>query len=402
MKKKIILFLLLNLMLITYIDTLNESTSTTLIKKLNFSINRKLNEEDISITEQSEEQSEYTEEIYPSQNPTDSEKNANTTSLETNGSTKSKNTISIVLLQIRIYYYSIELYFLVDSFPEYLYLLLTAKITKLTSFNSRRNLEVAEPFEAILEAKIYDKINNIYKFNVYSEDEKLQELLDRGDNIKIEINKIELASNVEDIQINDLYILDSHLGEYSNNQNQPVFDFSTIFEWGYDGNYITKKYYIKEISYCTSEYKFNITINKELDLENTIKIYLVFKGKNKGKNIIVNAECVLLNLKNMIMCQADDETKNLNYTMDDYLFISENELISITANNDFTFPLYCYEKPPIVGIIAISSIFATVVIIVFIIIFFINKRGTRERGYEHPNNYNSNNVIGLSSGNYSK
>ena len=77
-------------------------------------------------------------------------------------------------------------------------------------------------------------------------------------------------------------------------------------------------------------------------------------------------------------------------------------LIFISLDESLIFSLYCYEKPPIAAIIFISAIFIFVVIVVIVIIIFINKKGKGERGYEIPNNSNSNNVLGLSSYGLSK
>ena len=101
------------------------------------------------------------------------------------------------------------------------------------------------------------------------------------------------------------------------------------------------------------------------------------------------------------MCQMERETLNVNFTMNDYISSDQNKIIYISTEEDFVFPLYCYEKPPIAAIIFISSIFLFVVIVVIAIVIFLNKKGRGPKGYDAPNNI-SNNVLGISSGGYSK
>ena len=77
----------------------------------------------------------------------------------------------------------------------------------------------------------------------------------------------------------------------------------------------------------------------------------------------------------------------------------DNELIVIKPlNSDSTFTLECYEEPPIAAIISIVVLFFFVVIVVIIIIIVMNKKGRGDRGYELPNESNSNNILGLGGG----
>ena len=293
---------------------------------------------------------------------------------------------------------SIELYILSDSNElndDSLFLKLEITFSLI---NSLRNVQESKEDIITAYARPLKKKGNIYLYKIDSND-ALDQLNDQNDNFKIVINNIELQTSKTDVIVNELYNLDLHLGEYANSQNQPSFDFSSLFEVCCAGNYTQNLYKIKQISSCTDEYKFNLAIDNDINVRETKLINLVFKGINR--RFEVNARCTLSpNLKKLITCQADDETRDLNYTMNDYLFINENELLFITLDNDVGFPLYCYEKPPIGAIIAIAAVFVLVLIIVFIIIIYINKKGKEDLGYEAPNNSNSNNVIGISSGPY--
>ena len=110
------------------------------------------------------------------------------------------------------------------------------------------------------------------------------------------------------------------------------------------------------------------------------------------KNYIVNNECILSSkYNNLAICQSDDETKDLNYTMDDFIIIEKNQLIAIFIEQNKTFSLFCYEKPPIAGIIVIVGLFLLIVIIVIIIILYLNKKG--KGGKKYNNIYDKSNVI---------
>ena len=194
----------------------------------------------------------------------------------------------------------------------------------------------------------------------------------------------------------DLYKLDLHLGEFADSINQPSLEFSTIIPSYYDYYYEEIEYNaiiykIEEVSSCTSEYKFNLTLDKNIDI-NEKKIELKFKGSDGMKNYIVNNECILSSkYNNLAICQSDDETKDLNYTMDDFIIIEKNQLIAIFIEQNKTFSLFCYEKPPIAGIIVIVGLFLLIVIIVIIIILYLNKKG--KGGKKYNNIYDKSNVI---------
>lgn len=302
------------------------------------------------------------------------------------------------MLQLNLKSYNIYLYFLsseITSFPQGTYL-----ISKINIYDSKSQ-------EYTIKLNISDQKGNYFQCIYPIEEEKDKELYslieEKGEkNLRLVVNYLNFFGEEEENgngNIRQFYNFDIHLGEYADSQKQS-FDFSNLFNYDYD--YITKIYKIKEASSCTSDYYFNLTLDKEIEVNETKKINLVFKGNKGKKTITINTECSLSNLNNIIVCQSDEETKDLNYNMEDYLFINENELLSITADNDLTFHLYCYEEPPIEAIIVLAVVFIFVLIVVIIVIIFINKKGRGEQGYDAPNISNSNNIIGFSSGGLSK
>ena len=139
--------------------------------------------------------------------------------------------------------------------------------------------------------------------------------------------------------INDkLYNLDVNLGKNTDNQKPPSMDLSLIFSEESKTNYIIRGYKVKDISPCSEEYKFNIN--------------------NGTRAFRLNIECILSEkYNNIIPCQSNMETPNMNFSMNDDFSLDENKLIYISADKDYNFPLFSYEKPPIVAIIFITSIF---------------------------------------------
>lgn len=196
-----------------------------------------------------------------------------------------------------------------------------------------------------------------------------------------------------------------NLGNNYDSQKKYETDLSKIFEEE-NPKYSIKSYKVQEITECTDEFKFNLTLNNALDLKNDSEITLSFiinmmNGFMAYSTTIIpamltNATCNLSSkYNNIIPCQSEKETRNVNFSLVDYLIYDANELIMIYADDNFTFPLYCYEQPPTAAILIITSIFLFVLIVVIAIIFLINRKGKGGKGYDVPNN-ESNNILRLS------
>lgn len=330
--------------------------------------------------------------------------------------------LSINLLQVQFNDDDLNLYlyfFSREIIPDDMELKIKIVIDSINS----NNLEESKKIETFKAIKIKNIINNNNEISCYTiDDVKYNTLINTYEegNIKIIVNKIEL--NNKEYQINNQkYILNVNLGDNGESQKKHNINFQKVLSE--NPNYNIRTYEIQEISSCSNELKFNLTVDREIKESNS-EITLVFnqnfqdsnlgRRKNKGGNnkeinrdsipktinftsMNVTALCNLSSkYNNIIPCKTEEETRNLNYTMNDYLFYDENHLIFIYYNES-NISLYCYEKPPIAAIIFIAAIFFFIVIVVIIIIIFINKKGRGNNGYEIPNNGNSNNALGLSS-----
>ncbi len=263
-------------------------------------------------------------------------------------------------------------------------------------------------------------IKDNYEILYYStDDEEFTNLIqeyNEGKMTKIVVTKIEA---IEDKEGNsNLYKLDVEFQDNADSEkNQNVDFYSLVVTEG--TNYDIKVLKIKEVSLCNTEFKFNFTVDDNIkgnDAKITLTLKLDFSrfsfrgnySSSSGTNYTSNtpypkADCTLSSkYKNIIPCLLNRETTaNINFSIFNYFSMDENQMISISADSNFYFPLYCHENSPIAAIIFISSMFLFIVIVVIVIIILMNKKGRGERGYEAPNNSN-NNMIGMSSGNLSK
>ena len=336
------------------------------------------------------------------------------------------------LLQVQVKDNNLYIYFLSNIFEEDISLNITLSIYTTLS---RRNLDEKAPIEKnILVKKIAKKISNNQQISQFSTDDKefislLREY--REGDIRIVVKRIEMAKSKD--SIGKLFDIDVNLGNNTDSQQSKSVDLSVIFAGENKSDYNIRIYKVKEVSLCTDEYKFNLTVDSKIEGED-VKISLDFSmnnaltsGGNRTTNsrqsstnlfsggtssgnrsgnrtnmtrsFKLNIECILSGkYNNIIPCQSSMETLNVNFSMNDYISFDENKLIFITSDKDFIFPLYCYEKPPIAAIIFITSIFFFVVIVVIVIIIFINKKGQGDKGYDPPNASNSNNILGFNSG----
>ena len=306
--------------------------------------------------------------------------------------------ISIVLLQVNVNDGYIDIFFLsIETILQSTILIVTFKIYVLN--------EEIEPKEFTMEAiNSYNERFDIYYYYIMNYDnEEFNKLFsEKGkDNLRVVINNIEFK-NDEVENFNELYKLDLHLGVYADSLNKPNFDFSNIISYHSDINIKSNIYKVKGISSCEKDYKFNLTLDKNIDIDEK-KINIVFKGNDSKKTYTINAECILTSkYNNLIVCQVDYETKDLSYIMNDYLTINSNELLFIYCQKNSTLPLFCYEKAPILGIVFIVGVFIFIVIIIFIIIILVNKKGKDSQKYDYHKNFNDNKVFGISSGIISK
>ena len=311
----------------------------------------------------------------------------------------------MALLQVQLSNSNLDLYILSEQMiPENLELNITIVIYISRNVRYLKDIETIEmTVKAIKKNKISNNNEEISCFSI--EDDQFKSIMDMYslENIRIVVNKIDIINNGVKNN-NQLFALNFNLGgDNADSAKKHNIDFSKIILEDSDSNYNIKIYKIQEISSCSNEYKFNLTIDKNIEGINN-EIELSFLGSIEKRNFTLKAICTLSsNYNNIMPCQFEEEFGNINFTtMNDYLDYNENELIFISLDESLIFSLYCYEKPPIAAIIFITAIFFFVVIVVIVIIIFINKKGKGEKGYEMPNNSNSNNVLGLSSYGLSK
>ena len=396
--------------------------------------------------------------IIPSSEPTQNNTSDQSQNHSSNNSTENNNTqgnnnktipsptesitISISLLQVKINDNNLDLYTFSNTvIPDDVYLSATISvyITK-----SSRILD-SEPIRMTVTLKkdLSKKVDNseISRFSAVGEE--LSSLINgyEQDEVRVVVNKIEIKEDKKNTRPGKLsYGLNVNLGENTDSQKNQDIDYDSIVSG--KSQYDIRSYKVLSVTPCTSEYKFNLTLDKSIKgTEEKINISFVIKidrlnmsfptsrtgivprgtvpssiprlpsgafnitsgGSGfSGRSFGPQAECTLSSkYNNIILCEMGRETPNMNFTMNDYISSDQNKIISIYTKEDFEFPLYCYEKPPIAAIIFISSVFLFVVIVVIVIIIFLNKKGRGAKGYDAPNNI-SNNVIGISYGGYSK
>lgn len=214
---------------------------------------------------------------------------------------------------------------------------------------------------------------------------------------KIILNNIDKID--DNYSENEIYKFDINLLENTDTSTQTNIDLSTLNE-----NTIAKIYIEEKMSSCSNELKFNLSVNNDIDI-NERNINLEFKvvnnyNNNNRRSFSLPVKCVLSSeYKRIIPCQLEEEPPQFSFTLTTFMEYIDNELIVIKPLNlDSTFTLECYEEPPIAAIISIVVLFFFVVIVVIIIIIVMNKKGRGDRGYELPNESNSNNILGLGGG----
>ena len=94
--------------------------------------------------------------------------------------------------------------------------------------------------------------------------------------MRILVKSIDLKNdNIKNF--NKIYSTEIKLGDYADSQNQPNIDLSAFIDDGGDINYISKSFIITGVTSCTNDFKFNLTLDKDVDISET-KINLVFTG----------------------------------------------------------------------------------------------------------------------------
>ena len=312
--------------------------------------------------------------------------------------------ISLILLQTKIVQKNLILYALLDNqFPNDIFL--TANIL-LTISNPSKNLNIKTEMDIFFTKRGY-LTNNIAEFAIFGEnDDNLQEYLEeyQSEEKRIIVNKIGISDTSYYYKGYERFIyFKANLGDYTDSNILPNINYSLYLNLYDYTDYDIYLYKIQEISSCNNEYKFNFTLNKNMG-SNQTGINIIFKRIGGNKDYEIIAKCNLSSEYNdKIPCQVDEEILNYNFTLVSHFIIDKNKttIIYLSTENDFIFPLYCFEKPPFVGIILFSSIFFVIIIAVIITIFIFNKKDRGEKEYKSPNN-NSNNIIGLSAGDISK
>ena len=382
--------------------------------------------------------------IIPSTEPTQNNNNPNKTPRDDNKTIPSITesiTISISLLQVKIKDYNLDLYIFSNTvIPNDVYLNATISvyITKSLRILDSEPIQLTVTLKKDLSKN--DENSEISRFSAV--DDELSSLIGgyEQDEVRVVVNTIEIKEDKKNIKPGkSSYELKVNLGENTDSQKNQDIDYESIISG--KSQYDIRLYKVQSVTPCTSEFKFNLTLDKsikgteekinitfEIDFDRlnmsspTSRTGTVPRGNfpssgirptgtinstrfpsgSSGRTPRLQAECTLSSkYNNIIMCEMGRETPDMNFTMNDYISSDENKIIFISTEEDFVFPLYCYEKPPIAAIIFISSVFLFVVIVVIAIVIFLNKKGRGPKGYDAPNNI-SNNVLGISSGGYSK
>jgi hypothetical protein len=399
MSKNKILFLIINFFLLicesiedknNIFDNLRIFNSSNIpIKNI---INRIEKEKYLRLLEE-----ETTDDIEPIEDNSDSDDNdesSDTADIDK----KNYIYVSFTLLQTRIK----------DGYL-YLYVVANSTFSENIIFNLSISVHLTDRIRNLEEQKkfINAKQSGSFKSNIRDNNQLIIILSADLNQINYEennqnIEKI-ILNNIDKIDDNysenEIYKFDINLLENTDTSTQTNIDLSTLNE-----NTIAKIYIEEKMSSCSNELKFNLSVNNDIDI-NERNINLEFKvvnnyNNNNRRSFSLPVKCVLSSeYKRIIPCQLEEEPPQFSFTLTTFMEYIDNELIVIKPlNSDSTFTLECYEEPPIAAIISIVVLFFFVVIVVIIIIIVMNKKGRGDRGYELPNESNSNNILGLGGG----
>ena len=302
---------------------------------------------------------------------------------------------TLSFLQIKVLDHYLDLYFLSSK-----------SIKSIQSFTSKFNVYILNPsysgenpveYQFSL-ARFGPETNRIQYFTIRSYyHQAFMQLFNYE--LRIVMTNIELIASDQ-----SLYKMNVYFGKYADSQNQPKTEFSNYVPNNYQPpfgfpNYTTKIYEIKKVSSCSEEYKIDLITEENLNMNET-EINLTFTG-NSGSTISKCSISPLFN--NKIVCQFEEDTINLNCILENYLDIGENGLLNIYMKANYTFPIKCFEKPPIRAMIGLSIIYLFIIIMIILFILFFNKAEKgKEYGYENPQNSKENNDLGLNPMEFSK
>ena len=316
---------------------------------------------------------------------------------ETDAETDKRNYIyvSFTLLQTRKKDNILYLYVLTDrNFPESI----TFNLAITVYLNERiRNLEEKKSI-TVKRTGLFTSNRKEEMIVILSGD--LTELGYQDNIQKIIVNKIDKIDGNENE--NEVYNFENNVLKNTDTSARANVDMSSLSS----ENTIVNIYEVEKLNSCSDDLKFNLTVNNDIDVSER-NINLEFSVINNNTRNInrrpfnLPVKCVLSSEnKKIIACQLDEEPPQFSLTLSIYMeYIDNSKLIIIKpVNSDLTFTLECKEEPPIAAIISIVVLFFFVVIVVIIIIIVMNKKGRGDRGYELPNESNSNNILGLSGG----
>ena len=240
--------------------------------------------------------------------------------------------ISMSLLQVKIFNLNLDLFTLSNNtIPNDINLNITILFHII---ETSANPEEINQMNVILEKKDSINDNNYEISNFNPIDYQFSNFLSNFDidEILIEVTNIEILK--EENNYNELYELKVNLGNYTNTSNQLDIDYKSIVEQEF---YEINIYEIQKVSSCSQEYKFNLTLDKNIE-EDEEKINITFHGKNNKKSYILNSIYTLSYIyNNIVFCEAQQETPDLNYTMLSYLFINETKILSISPKDELIF-----------------------------------------------------------------
>ena len=392
MSRNKILLLILNFFLLicesiedknNIIDNINTFNSSNIIKR-NI-INRNENGKYLRLLE---EDTTDDEPIYTDTNePSDANDDISSDSI------KNYIYISFKLLQTKIKENKLNLYILTNStFPEAITFSLSISI-----YLSDRIRNLEEIKDSIDANKVGSfKSNNTEKIIILSANLGEKEYAETIQ--KIILNDI-VGINNNELE-NIIYRFEFKIQGNNDTSTETNVDLSSL-----DENTTVNIYEQEGMSSCSNDLRFNLTVNNKIDVnENNINLAFTPASNNNfnsnRRSFSLMVPCILSSeYQKNIPCKLEQEPLQFPLTLSTFMEYIDNKLIIIMPlNPDSTIILECYEEPPIAAIISIVVLFFFVVIVVIIIIIVMNKKGRGDRGYEMPNESNSNNILGLGGG----
>ena len=295
------------------------------------------------------------------------------------------NKITIILLQVKLKDHQLYLYLLIDSYVSKDF---TLKI-KINIYiqKSSRNLQQEEKKEMEINISPFNLTNSNSFGGLYTfvPDGTFKEyLLSEGEKTKIVVTNITLNENNNKNEYNIKMVDNS---DYLNTakmeemiMNNQKVDLSLLKS--------INIYHLKSVSQGCS---FEITTKEIFNVPDR-KFNLEFQDIKKYKKII--SKCSLYKNNNIIKCNLD-EMINSNYTLNDYIDINNNELVSILSYKQNSFQMSCfirynngYQKSKGLSKGEITLIIITLMIAIFIsagLAYFVCKYKTINKNKNKKN-----------------